>query len=99
MKDFHIRHHGIVRGLENVPSSPQFEGRFGRMFRTLPAAKFSEDSLKTLAASMVAEFEADPTPVEFNTRKLRILARGAMPMYAPLETIPLPAAAAATCVP
>src|SRR5215210_3954659 len=56
------RVHGLVRGLEEVPSSPQFEGRFGRMFRTLPAAKFSEKALKDLATAMVAELEDPPTP-------------------------------------
>ncbi|HYU32408.1 MAG TPA: heme peroxidase family protein [Thermoanaerobaculia bacterium] len=53
--------HGVVRGLDAVGSSPQFEGRFGRMFRTLPAAKFSEKALKDLAAAMVSESEP-PTP-------------------------------------
>jgi len=32
------------------------------MFRTLPAAKFSEKALKDLAAAMVAELEDPPTP-------------------------------------
>lgn len=57
-----IRHHGIVRGLESVPSSPQFEGRFGRMFRTLPPALFTEKDLKALAGHMVATREDTPTP-------------------------------------
>lgn len=56
------RVHGLVRGLDGVGSSPQFEGRFGRMFRTLPPAKFSEKALKDLATAMVAEFEDPPTP-------------------------------------
>lgn len=56
------RPHGILRGLEGVGSSPQFEGRFGRMFRTLPAARFSESDLRLLAAKMVAEREDPPTP-------------------------------------
>jgi len=68
MSDSPIRRHGIVRGLENVSSSPQFEGRFGRMFRTLPAAKHSEKSLITLGSRMVAEFEANPTPETANPR-------------------------------
>src|SRR5213593_4321222 len=54
--------HGIVRGLEGTSSSPQFEGRFGRMFRTLPPAKFREEDLQALAKKMVADFEANPTP-------------------------------------
>ena len=54
--------HGTIRGLEAVPSSSQFEGRFGRMFRTLPPAVFMEEDLKSLASVMVAEAEAEQTP-------------------------------------
>jgi Animal haem peroxidase len=57
----YVRVHGLVRGLDGVGSSPQFEGRFGRMFRTLPPAKFSEQALKDLAIAMVAELEDPPT--------------------------------------
>ena len=46
--------HGEVRGLGLVRRSSQFEGRFGRMFRTLPAAKFDEDMLRDLARAMSA---------------------------------------------
>ena len=56
------RFHGIVRGLDGVPSSAQFEGRFGRIFRTLPAARFTEDDLRQLALQMVAKDEGAPTP-------------------------------------
>jgi len=49
--------HGVVRGLENVPSSALFEGKFGRMFRTLPPANFSIEDLKKLANVMAAEPE------------------------------------------
>lgn len=62
MKGVPPRVHGIVRGLEGVGSSPQFEGRFGRMFRTLPPARFAEQDLKDLAEEMVAEPEDPPTP-------------------------------------
>src|ERR1041385_9327044 len=55
------RIHGILRGLERVPSSPQFEGRFGRLFRSLPSARFDEEDLKSLASAMVAEAEGIPT--------------------------------------
>ena len=41
--------HGIVRGLEHVPISPRFEGRFGRMFRHLRPAVHKEEDLKLLA--------------------------------------------------
>ncbi len=54
--------HGTIRGLEAVPVSSQFEGRFGRMFRTLPQAVFVEEDLKSLASVMVAEAEAEQTP-------------------------------------
>jgi hypothetical protein len=56
------RPHGLVRGLEGTVQSRLFEGRFGRMFRTLPPASFSEADLKKLAEKMVAEFEAEQTP-------------------------------------
>src|SRR5437588_2674494 len=47
-------HHGEVRGLNLSRRSPQFEGRFGRMFRTLPAAQFTEHMLVKLAQAMTA---------------------------------------------
>lgn len=55
-----FRYHGDrPRGADFYPKSPSFEGRFGRMFRTLPAAQFEEDDLKKLAAlnNMVAPHE------------------------------------------
>jgi hypothetical protein len=58
----HPRFHGFIRGLESTGSSPQFEGRFGRMFRTLPPARFREEDLAKLAAAMVAEREVPATP-------------------------------------
>jgi hypothetical protein len=42
-------HGGGVRG-EGGPRSAQFEGRFGRIFRTLPPAEFSPEDLRVLAA-------------------------------------------------
>jgi hypothetical protein len=62
------RIHGVLRGLERTARSPQLEGRFGRLFRTLPPATFttdtttSEDNLHTLAVAMVAEHEDQQTP-------------------------------------
>ncbi|MDO3626113.1 heme peroxidase family protein [Mucilaginibacter sp. BT774] len=57
------RPHGAQpRGLSQQPSSPSFEGTFGRMFRTLPAAHFSNDALEKLAAKMVAPLDDPPTP-------------------------------------
>ena len=54
--------HGEVRGLTLSRRSSQFEGRFGRMFRTLPGAQFNEQMLKQLADAMSAEPEDNPTP-------------------------------------
>jgi len=41
--------HGSLRGADTLHPSPQFEGRFGRIFRTLPAAKLDPDDLRKLA--------------------------------------------------
>jgi hypothetical protein len=57
-----IGRHGELRGLESRGRSDQFEGRFGRMFRTLPAAQFDAGILHDLGAAMTAEFEAQQTP-------------------------------------
>jgi hypothetical protein len=56
------RHHGGVRGADSPRQSLQFEGRFGRLFRTLPAATFSPDALTALAAAMTSPAEKSPTP-------------------------------------
>ena len=61
MKEILPHTHGVVRGIEGVGRSPRFEGRFGRMFRTLAPARFDEKDLKSLAAAMVAEAEDPPT--------------------------------------
>jgi hypothetical protein len=58
-----FRFHGErPRGSDFHPTSTLFEGRFGRMFRTLPAAEFTEEDLKALAAEMIAKHEDPPTP-------------------------------------
>jgi hypothetical protein len=55
--------HGMVeRGLESTARSTRFEGRFGRMFRTVPAADFDDQDLDSLASAMTAEPEAELTP-------------------------------------
>jgi heme peroxidase len=54
--------HGLLRGLQHIPRSPSFEGRFGRMFRSLPAAEFRPEILEQLARAMTAEREEPPTP-------------------------------------
>src|SRR3954453_12852770 len=59
----YIRPHGVgLRGLEAPRGSEEFEGRFGRMFRTLTPAEHTEDDLRALAAKMTAEPEDPPTP-------------------------------------
>src|SRR5258708_25136812 len=66
--------HGLVRGLEHVPQSPAFEGRFGRMFRHLKPAAHTEDDLKLLGridkgqGGMTADADASPTPETNNPR-------------------------------
>jgi hypothetical protein len=57
-----LRHHGGVRGGDTPHLSLQFEGRFGRIFRALPHAKFSPDALKKLGAAMTSPREDKPTP-------------------------------------
>jgi hypothetical protein len=55
-----IRPHGAgVRGIDLPRGSRRFEGRFGRMFRALPPADFSDAALAALAAAMTA----DPDPL------------------------------------
>ena len=56
------KRHGVLRGLDNVTASSSFEGRFGRMFRTLPRAHFTDSALKALADAMTAAKEDKPTP-------------------------------------
>ena len=53
--------HGEVRGLGLARRSSQFEGRFGRLFRTLPAARFDQTMLQDLARGMTAPADV-PTP-------------------------------------
>ena len=53
--------HGAgLRGDQVNRGSRTFVGRFGRMFRTLPAAEFDQDALTALAEAMSAPAEADP---------------------------------------
>jgi hypothetical protein len=54
--------HGEVRGLSLSRRSSQFEGRFGRMFRSLSAAEFDEDTLMELGEAMTAARDDPPTP-------------------------------------
>jgi Animal haem peroxidase len=57
-------HHGKpLRGLMSTAKSPNFEGRFGRMFRSLPAGQYgstdndSRNALLTLGTQMTSEFD------------------------------------------
>lgn len=57
-------HHGKpLRGLMSTASSPEFQGRFGRMFRSLPAAKYgptdeaSRKALMDLGEAMTSSFD------------------------------------------
>ncbi len=64
--------HGVLRGLDLTTRSSLFEGRFGRLFRSLPPARFKERSSDTpgdeekvldkLAEAMTAEAEFDNDP-------------------------------------
>src|SRR5437870_3117900 len=54
--------HGEIRGLEAQGRSDQFEGRLGRLFRTLPPTQYDAGVLHDLAAKMTAEIEPTPTP-------------------------------------
>src|SRR5690242_12237945 len=53
-------HGGGVRGDNSTPRSTLFEGRFGRMFRSLPAAEWHKDALRKLAGEKV---EGSKAPV------------------------------------
>jgi hypothetical protein len=56
------RGHGGDRGADLPRRSNSLEGRYGRMFRSLPAADFSSAALHALAGAMTADAEASPTP-------------------------------------
>ena len=52
-------HGGGVRGDNSTMRSSIFEGRFGRIFRSLPPAEWKKDALAKLGAAMTSEPEAD----------------------------------------
>jgi hypothetical protein len=56
------RFHGGVRGGETPHLSNSLDGRFGRMFRTLPPAVYSAGALEILANAMTSPAEPFPTP-------------------------------------
>jgi Family of unknown function (DUF5995)/Animal haem peroxidase len=47
-------HGGGVRGDNSVPRSSEFEGRFGRMFRSLPSAEWPKEALLKLGDAMTS---------------------------------------------
>ena len=57
------RHGKPLRGLMSTKASPLFQGRFGRMFRSLPAAKYGKNdaesraNLMTLGVKMTSSFD------------------------------------------
>src|SRR6266478_427178 len=59
MADTQLRTHGGVRGADFPRGSLSFEGGFGRIFHTLPAAQFSDEDLEKLAKEMTALPEVD----------------------------------------
>ena len=72
-----IRAHGLgVRGLDVPRRSEQYEGRFGRMFRTLPGAEHSRAALHALAETMVAAAENDTNEDEWEPEENRGIAAG-----------------------
>ncbi len=52
-------HGGGVRGDNSAPRSAQFEGRFGRMFRSLPSGDWPRESLLMLGLKMTSDPEHD----------------------------------------
>ncbi len=68
MKQVAFTRHGILRGLDAASQSNTSEGRFGRMFRTLPKADFSQDILKKLGDEMISDPDDPPTPEDANPR-------------------------------
>jgi hypothetical protein len=55
------KHSDPIRGLMSAKASPLFQGRFGRLFRSLPAAKFgpnSEAVLTKLGQAITNDFDA-----------------------------------------
>ena len=52
-------HGGGVRGDNSAARSALFEGRFGRLFRSLPAAEWPKDALLELGRKMTSDPEVD----------------------------------------
>jgi hypothetical protein len=72
-----VRAHGLgVRGLDVPRRSSQFEGRFGRMFRTLPAAEHTREALVKLADAMTAQPEAESSEDKLDPEENRGISAG-----------------------
>jgi hypothetical protein len=54
-----VAHGGGIRGDNATPRSSISEGRFGRMFRSLPSATWDKRALAKLGVAMTAEAEVD----------------------------------------
>ena len=58
-------HHGRpLRGLMSTPRSPSFQGRFGRMFRSLPAATYGHTDAESRDALMALGTAMTSTPLD-----------------------------------
>ncbi len=55
------RHSTPVRGLMSTSRSPQFQGRFGRMFRSLPKASFGRTEEENIQNLTSLGFQIQPT--------------------------------------
>jgi hypothetical protein len=55
--------HGQLRGID-AAQSPQFEGKFGRMFRALPPGTFGDQDLANLAAGIKDKLAGMSSPPE-----------------------------------
>lgn len=62
--------HGGVRGSDSSLRSPLFEGRFGRMFRRLPPADFSQTGLLKLGAAMIPRSQSGSTGSDSRNSKV-----------------------------
>src|SRR4051794_2848942 len=72
-----IRAHGVgVRGLDVPRRSEQYEGRLGRMFRSLPSADHERADLIELAKRMIADPEPDPGEATVDPEENRGIAAG-----------------------
>ncbi|MCW1970653.1 MAG: heme peroxidase family protein [Anaerolineae bacterium] len=72
MTQINTQHGALPRGLEHLPHSRSYAGRFGRMFRNLPALEITDDLLATLSETMFHDPENDQNPAEDPLNNLNI---------------------------